>query len=223
MSELRRLAAIVFTDMVGYTGLSQRDERLALQLLDRHNEVMRRILEKHGGREVKTIGDAFLMEFGSALAATEFAIDAQQAFRELNAKEPPERNIVVRIGIHVGDVVKRGDDIFGDAVNVASRIYPLAEPGGICLTEEVYLQVRNKIPYKMEELPEQSLKHVEYSMKTLQDAAPRHRAGSGRPAEDQVGGPPIRQHKPRPPGRVPGRWDDRGDHLRSVTGPGPSG
>jgi adenylate cyclase len=164
LSEERKLAAIVFTDMVGYTGLSQRDERLALQLLDKHNILMRRVLNRHRGKEIKAIGDAFLMEFGSALEATEFAIDAQRELRALNSKEPPERNIVVRIGIHVGDVVERQGDIFGDAVNVASRIYPLAEPGGVCLTEEVFLQVRNKIPYKMEKLPEQGLKHVEYPM-----------------------------------------------------------
>ncbi len=172
MAEQRRLAAIVFTDMVGYTGLSQRDESLALQLLDRHNEIMRRVLERHHGREIKAIGDAFLMEFESALDAVQFAIDVQKELGEMNLKEPPEKNIVVRIGMHVGDVVERGGDIFGDAVNVASRIYPLADPGGICLTEEVYLGVRNKIPYKMEELPEQSLKHIEYSMKVYRVLLP---------------------------------------------------
>jgi len=177
LDEQRKLVAIVFTDMVGYTGLSQRDERLALLLLDRHNELMRKVLTKHRGREVKAIGDAFLLEFDSDLDATEFAIDAQKELREMNSNEPPERNIVVRIGIHVGDVVQRGKDIFGDAVNLASRIYPLAEPGGICLTEEVYLQVRNKVHYKMEALPEQSLKHVEYPMKVYKVLLPAEEGG----------------------------------------------
>jgi adenylate cyclase len=162
LGEVRKLVAIVFTDLVGYTDLAQKDERLALQLLEKHNEFIRRTFKRHGGREVKTMGDAFLLEFGSALEATEFAIDAQRELRELNSGQPSERNIMVRIGIHAGDVVERGGDIFGDAVNVASRIYPLAEPGGVCLTEEVYLQVRNKVPYPMERLPEQSLKHVDY-------------------------------------------------------------
>jgi adenylate cyclase len=179
LGEERKLAAIVFTDMVGYTGLSQRDERLALQLLDRHNELMRRVLSRHRGREVKAMGDAFLLKFGSALDATEFAVDAQDELRRMNSSEPPERNILVRIGIHVGDVVERSGDILGDAVNVASRIYPLADPGGICLTEEVFLQVRNKLPFKFEELPKQSLRHVEYPMKVYRVVFSSQQGGAG--------------------------------------------
>jgi adenylate cyclase len=160
----RRLAAVVFTDIVDYTILTQRDESLALQLLQRHNGLMRRVLARHRGKEIKTIGDAFLIEFGSALEATEFAIEVQQELHLLNAHEPPEERILIRVGIHVGDVVERGGDIFGDTVNVASRLHPLSEPGGICLSEEVFVQVRNKIPYQVERLPAQELKHVELPM-----------------------------------------------------------
>jgi len=200
LGEVRRLVAIVFTDMVGYTGLAQRDERLALQLLEEQNELMRRVFAKHGGREVKTIGDSFLLEFRSALEATEFAIEAQQELRKLNSAEPAERCILVRIGIHVGDVVARNGDIFGDAVNVASRIYPLAEPGGICLTEEVFLQVRNKVPYPMEKLPEQSLKHVDYPMTVyrLLISSPRGGPSGGAPPRDRIAVLPFANISPDP-------------------------
>ena len=119
----RRLAAIMFTDIVGYTSMSQRDEKLALRALEKHNGLLRPIFAKHGGKEVKTIGDSFLVEFDSALDATECAIDLQ---RELHGQSDQEK-VLVRVGIHAGDVVHRQGDVFGDAVNIASRIYPLME------------------------------------------------------------------------------------------------
>ncbi len=101
LGEVRKPVAIVFTDVAGYTDLAQRDERLALQLLEKHNELIRRVLRKHGGREVKTMGDAFLLEFGSALEATEFAIEAQRRLQEMNSSKPSEKRMLVPIGIHV--------------------------------------------------------------------------------------------------------------------------
>ncbi|MBI3841133.1 MAG: tetratricopeptide repeat protein [Thaumarchaeota archaeon] len=161
MSERRRLAAIVFTDMVGYTTLSQRDEKLALSLLESQDSVLRSSFTEHNGRVVKGTGDGYLVEFGSALEAVESAIDAQQRLSEANVGKPPEAVLKIRIGIHVGDVVEKGTDIYGDAVNIASRTFPLADPGGICITEEVYSQVRNKLPIKMVKLGPQQLKHVQ--------------------------------------------------------------
>ncbi|HEV2389153.1 MAG TPA: adenylate/guanylate cyclase domain-containing protein [Nitrososphaerales archaeon] len=155
----RRLAAIMFTDMVGYTALAQQDESLALQLLERHQGIIRPLLEKHGGREVNTIGDAFLIEFESALEAMKCAIDMQEAFKEYNSKQGRDR-IMVRIGIHVGDVVHRNGDILGDAVNIASRIESLARGGETCVSEQVYQQVSNKIDAKLDKLPPASLKNV---------------------------------------------------------------
>jgi len=157
----RRLAAIVFTDMVGYTALSQRDESLALQLLEKHNSVLRAILERYQGREVKTIGDAFLLEFDSALDATLCAIDIQTALADQNRMADPDERVLIRIGIHVGDVVHRNGDVFGDAVNIASRIVRFADQGGICISEQVYAQVRNKVQRPLLEMPQQPLKNVE--------------------------------------------------------------
>jgi len=159
----RRLAAIMFTDIVGYTALSQRDEKQALKVLERHNNLLRPIFAKHGGIEIKTIGDSFLAEFTSALAATECAIEIQQMLAEVN-KDTESSSFMVRIGLHLGDVIGRGNDIFGDAVNIASRIQPLAEPGGICLSEGVYSVIRNKISYPIEMVPAVTLKNVELPM-----------------------------------------------------------
>jgi adenylate cyclase len=153
----------MFTDIVGYTAMSQRDEKGALKVLESHNDLLRPLFVKHGGIEVKTIGDSFLVEFASALAATECAIEIQRRLAEVN-KSPKDSRVMLRIGLHLGDVIRRGNDIFGDAVNIASRIEPLADPGGICVSEEVYSVIRNKIPYPIEMVPVVSLKNVELPM-----------------------------------------------------------
>ncbi len=160
----RRLAAIMFTDIVGYTALTQKDEKHALDLLEKHRRLVRPILSQHNGREIKTIGDSFLIEFASALDATECATDIQKALRAENLKDPG--SVKVRIGVHVGDIVHTGADVYGDAVNIASRIEPLAEPGGVCISEQVFAQVRNKVPCKFEKMPAHSLKNVEYPVET---------------------------------------------------------
>ena len=154
----RRLAAIVFTDIVGYTALTQGNEPLAIKLLNKHRELVRPIFPKHSGREVKTIGDGFLIEFDSALEATECAVELQKTLHEHN--ESAKQTLLVRVGVHLGDVIHRDGDVYGDAVNIASRIEPLASGGGICVSEQVYDQVRNKIPYKLIKLQPKEFKNV---------------------------------------------------------------
>jgi adenylate cyclase len=176
--EERRLAAIVFTDMVGYSSLAQSDESLALELLEKHNSLLRSQLAQHQGREVKTIGDAFLLEFESALEAVLCAVKIQSAFRDQNALAKENERIRLRIGIHVGDVIRRGGDVFGDAVNIASRIVNFADIGGICISEQVYAQVRNKIRYEAVEIPSQHLKHIEQPMNLYQILLPWERKES---------------------------------------------
>ncbi len=158
----RRLAAIMFTDIAGYTSISQQDEERALEMLKRHNEILRSVFVRHSGREVKTIGDSFLVEFDSALAATECAVEIQQMLTEFNRTE--KNPILVRIGVHLGDVVEEHNDIFGDAVNVASRIQGLAEPGEICISDEVYSLIRNKIAFPMETMTGVNLRNVQLPM-----------------------------------------------------------
>ncbi len=154
----RRLAAIMFTDLQGYTALTQQNEGVAMRMLDAYRALSRPIFAKHGGREVKTMGDGALVEFGSALEAVECAIELQRAVHERNAAS--QAKLTLRVGIHVGDVIHKENDVLGDAVNIASRIEPLASGGGVCFTGQVYYQVRNKLPYEAKLLDNQGLKNV---------------------------------------------------------------
>lgn len=156
----RRLAAIMFTDIVGYACLVQRDERLALELLEEHRSLIRPLITHCEGSEVKTIGDGFLIEFPSALQAVRCAVELQRALRAHAATQPATRTLSIRIGVHLGDVEHREGDVLGDGVNIASRIQPLAEPGGICVSSQVYDQVENKLEVKFACLGPQTLKHI---------------------------------------------------------------
>ncbi len=152
----------MFTDLVGFTRLGQRDEEVALRLRREHQELIRPRVTAHGGREVKSLGDGLLVEFPSAVESVRCAVEIQESVARRNARPEATEPIVLRIGIHVGDVVQEGTDIVGDAVNVASRIEPLAEPGGICLSATVFDQVQNKLRVPLEKLGPRRLKHVEH-------------------------------------------------------------
>ena len=161
MASTRRLAAIMFTDMVGSTASAQLNEAAALTLRQEQAALVRGVFAAHQGREIKSMGDGFLAEFESALRAVQCAIEIQQRLHDRNSRtnQPP---IHLRVGIHLGDVEVRGSDIFGDSVNVASRIEPLANPGGICVTEPVFGQVRNKISNRFEKLETMALKNIQF-------------------------------------------------------------
>ena len=160
----RRLAAVMFTDIVGYTALAQKDEARALRMLEEHRRVIRPFLPKHHGREIKTMGDSFLVEFPSALEAVKCAFDIQQSQHEMNLGRATEQKVMLRVGVHLGDVIHSENDVLGDAVNIASRIEPLAEPGGICVTGQVFDQIRNKIEFPFSSLGAKDLKNVEEPM-----------------------------------------------------------
>lgn len=158
--EFRRLAAIMFTDMVGYTAMTQANESQAMVLLEKHNELLRPCFPKFNGREVKTIGDSFLVEFDSALDALRCAVEIQSRLHEYNVASREGSRIRLRIGIHLGDVIHREGDVFGDAVNISSRIQPLAEPEGVCISRQVYDQVHNKFDLPIATMGEKGLKNV---------------------------------------------------------------
>ncbi len=163
-AEQRRLAAIMFTDMVGYTALSQRDEKLAQELLEEHRRLLREIFPRFNGTEIKTIGDAFLVEFNSALEAAQCAIEIQRAIAHRNHDVSAERRIELKIGVHIGDVVHRAGDVYGDGVNIASRIEPLAGAGGICVSMDVERQIRNALEARFEKLAPTDLKNISVPM-----------------------------------------------------------
>jgi class 3 adenylate cyclase len=157
----RRLAAIMFTDIVGYTSLTEKNESLSLRLLERHRSILRPFFERFNGKEIKTIGDGILVEFPSSLSAVQCAYEIQVNLNQLNKNIDQDSRIQIRIGIHIGDVIHTKSDIYGDAVNLASRIESVCEPGGISVSEEIYHQVRNKVSFAFESTGEQKLKNVE--------------------------------------------------------------
>jgi len=163
-SEQRKLAAIMFTDMVGYSALSQRDDKLALELLEEHRELLREIFPRFNGTEIKTIGDAFLVEFNSALEAAQCAIEIQRTLAKRNHDVTADRRIELKIGIHIGDVVHREGDVYGDGVNIASRIEPLAGAGGVCVSMDVERQIRNALEARFEKLAPTELKNISVPM-----------------------------------------------------------
>ena len=152
----------MFTDVVGYSAASSLDEAKALKMLDEHRKVLEGIFPRFGGTVVKTIGDGYLVEFPSAVEAVNCAVQAQKGLGEANASRNVGDKISVRIGIHVGDVVHSEGDILGDAVNVAARIQPLAEPGGICLTRQVVDQVQGKVEFRIVRLGVRELKNIRH-------------------------------------------------------------
>ena len=157
-SPIRKLAAIMFTDMVGYTALMQKDEIKARELIQRHRDLMKPHITKHGGKVLQFVGDGTFCTFDSAIEAVNAALEIQHVFKT-------EDEMALRIGIHVGDVVIEGEEVYGDGVNVASRIEPLAEPGGICVTDKVYDNLKNQQGMKITPLGEKELKNVEESLK----------------------------------------------------------
>lgn len=159
-AETRRLAAMMQTDIVGYTAMTQRDETVTLALLSEHNAMLRAIFPRFRGTEIKALGDGFLVEFPSALDAVNCACEIQAKLSARNKDNPHLTPIQIRIGLHVGDIVHRGDDVLGDGVNITSRIEPLAKPGGIALSQQVYSQVWNKVDLPMVNLGPQQLKNV---------------------------------------------------------------
>lgn len=153
----------MFTDTVGYTASTQTNEANTLAMLREQEQLVRPIVKAHHGRHIKSTGDGFLVEFDSALKATQCAVDIQRRIHARNA-ERGFPSIQIRIGIHLGDVVQRGTDILGDAVNIAARIEPVAEPGGICVSGGIREQVWNKIPDKLEKLQPKALKGLQVPM-----------------------------------------------------------
>jgi class 3 adenylate cyclase len=141
-STARRLAAILAADIAGYSRLMGTDEVGTVEALREHRVTADPLIAQHGGRIVKTTGDGVLIEFGSVVGAVECALALQRLAAERNAGTPAERRMEWRIGVHLGDVLIEEDDILGEGVNIAARLEGIAEPGGICISDDAFRQVR---------------------------------------------------------------------------------
>ncbi len=203
----RRLAAIMFTDMVGYQDLVRQDESLAKHLLDKQRSIIRQALYIYGGRDVGgslTAGEESglkgwikgsggrspmnlqasesLLLFERALDSTRCAAEIQRMLREYNREAPTKKDIYVRIGIDVGDVTERDGEVFGETVAIASRVAPLAESGGICVSEKVYRNVRDRSEFPIIRLGRQELKNTELPMEVYKLTLPWEKQAPGEPA-----------------------------------------
>jgi adenylate cyclase len=144
-AETRKLAAIMFTDIVGFSRQMGADEARMLRLLDLHNQIIQQAVTEHHGTVIKTVGDAFLVDFPSVVHAVQCAQQVQAQFKAHNAEKEAVEQIHVRIGLHSGDIVQREGDVFGDGVNIASRLQELAAADTICLSDMVYRDVAKKL------------------------------------------------------------------------------
>ena len=162
MTETRKLAAIVVADVVGYSRLAGADEdRTLARLRGLRSDLIDPAIAAHHGRIIKRTGDGSIIEFRSVVDAVRCALEVQTGMVERNAGLPPERRIEFRIGTHLGDVVEEADgDLMGDGVNVAARLEGICEPGGICLSEDAYRQVKSRLELQVADLGPQSLKNI---------------------------------------------------------------
>jgi adenylate cyclase len=157
----RRLAAILAADVVGYSRLMHADEVATLTALKaRRGDILEPLIARHGGRVFKLVGDGAMVEFSSAVGAVQCATELQQAFSAVNGSLPDDRKIVLRIGVHLGDVMVEGTDLYGDGVNIAARLEAVAPPGGLLISEDVHRQISNKLSLDFDDIGPQNLKNI---------------------------------------------------------------
>ncbi len=161
----RRLAAIFAADAADYSRLMGEDEVETLRMLMAHREVMEFLIAQHRGRVANTAGDSVLAEFASAVDAVQCATAVQDRLALANETFPDDRRLQFRIGVHVGDVMIQGGDLFGDGVNIAARLQTLAEPGGLCLSAEAHVHIRKVVPLAFAEIGLQHVKNLDEPVK----------------------------------------------------------
>src|SRR5215510_10177460 len=157
---VRRLTTIMDIDVVGFSTMSARNEEHALDLLNARITIAETIIKHHRGRVFKLTGDGLLAEFVSPVEAVRAALEIQEAMRAANDPAGPNDQLILRIGVNLGDVVESGDDLMGDAVNVAARLESIATPGGICVSAAVYEQIEGKLTLGAEDMGEQHVKNI---------------------------------------------------------------
>ena len=183
----RKLAAILVVDVVGYSQLMGEDEEGTHDQFTAHcRQLVDPKIREHRGRIVKNTGDGMLVEFPSVVDAVRCAVEIQRSMADRNADTTEERRIIFRLGVNLGDVIVEEDDIYGDGVNVAARLETIAEPGGICISEDAFRQVRGKVNAEFADIGEQSLKNVARPLRVyrvLQQSPTAARAAVNQPAQ----------------------------------------
>jgi adenylate cyclase len=196
MAVSRRLVAVFAADVEGYSRLMGADEVGTLKGLTERRAILDTFIGEHRGRIANTAGDSVLAEFGSAMDAVQCAVTAQTALAKVNASVPPEKRISFRIGIHIGDIMVRAGDLFGDGVNIAARLQSIAKPGGVCISGATYDQVRKVLPMTFVDLGAQQIKNIQEPVRAYQVNAPgeAREVASVRVAEPES--PPPLPEKP---------------------------
>lgn len=159
-----QLSAIVFTDIAGYSRMMEEDEERTIRVLRRHNTIVLPLVERAGGEVIDAIGDGLFILFPSVREAVVCSVAIQEAIGAYNDGAAGDERFRLRIGIHLGEVWREGDRVFGNGVNVAARVQPLAPPGGVCITEDVYRQVSNKLSHQMRSIGTHDLKNLSRRM-----------------------------------------------------------
>jgi adenylate cyclase len=199
MTEARKLAAILVSDVAGYSRLTGADEdRTLARLRTLRSDLIDPIISVHHGRVVKRTGDGSIIEFRSVVDAVRCAVEVQTAMIERNAGVPPEKRIEFRVGVHLGDVVEESDgDLMGDGVNIAARLEGIAKPGAICLSEDAYRQVKGRLDLKVSDLGLTQLKNIAEPIRVyaLQVGIPTQakRATPSAPTQPLVASVPTRR------------------------------
>jgi class 3 adenylate cyclase len=231
MAEGRKIAAILVADIVGYSRLTGVDEEGTLaRLRSLREQLFNPTIDAHGGRVVKRTGDGVIIEFRSVVEAVRCALDVTNGLAQRNADAPSDRRIEVRTGIHLGDVVEEPDgDLLGDGVNIAARLEGISAPGGICLSEDAWRQVRDKLPDVFVDLGERQLKNISRPMRVYALGDADGAAPASAPPSSVFLAPPA---PPMPPpvrqlltaaagvldsvGRLVGAYADRAVTVRSA-------
>jgi class 3 adenylate cyclase len=169
----RRLTVILAADAVGYSKAMSRDEEGTIRVLEGHRALIDPLIVSHGGRIISTAGDSVLAEFTSAVAAVRCATEMQESLKTRNEKLPEDKRMYFRVGVNLGDVVVKGQDLLGDGVNVAARLESIAEPGGVCIASSVYDQITGKLDLGFVDMGEQQLKNITRPIRTYQVSGAR--------------------------------------------------
>ena len=183
----RQNTAIMFTDIVGYSAQMGKNEAAMVAKLQIHNEIMRNQIVRNRGTVIKTIGDAFMVRFRSAESAVQCALDCQKAIGAYNKGKPDGDQFHIRIGVHMGEVIHTGTDVFGEGVNIAARIEPKADPDGIAVSDVIANAARNKVPAHFMSLGRLPMKNIAnppelFKVFAVEETAPKVAKAGGQPA-----------------------------------------